>query len=137
MKSAKSRQQGMTLPGIVIVLAIIAITVLFTLRIIPLYSEKMTVVSAMNTIAKRPDADSMSVEEIRKYFLRNIEATSNIDRFTDTTVKEMVKVEKPGSKGRKRILHVTYQATNVLFRDLNLLLIFDEKMELSGPVGGE
>ncbi|MCZ6525317.1 MAG: hypothetical protein O6928_01965, partial [Gammaproteobacteria bacterium] len=74
---------------------------------------------------------------IRKYFLRNIEATTNIERFTDQSVKQLVKVIKPRKKGQPRILHVKYQATSPLVAELYLLLEFDERMEIRGPNTGE
>ncbi|MFQ5660571.1 MAG: DUF4845 domain-containing protein [Gammaproteobacteria bacterium] len=133
----QTNQRGITFIGLLFIFGFIAIVVLFALRAFPLYNEKMQVISAMNSITQRPDAAKMSVREVRKYFLRNIEATTNIQRFTDQSVKKLVMVEKPGKKGQPKLLHVHYQATNKLISDLQLLLEFDKKMELRGPATSE
>jgi len=133
----RARQRGMTFWGVLFIFGFIAIVVLFSLRAFPLYNEKMSVISAMNSVSQRPDASKLTTKNIRKYFLRNIEATTNIERFTDQSVKQLVKVIKPRKKGQPRILHVKYQATSPLVAELYLLLEFDERMEIRGPNTGE
>ncbi len=137
MRIMRARQRGMTFWGVLFIFGFIAIVVLFSLRAFPLYNEKMSVISAMNSVSQRPDASKLTTKNIRKYFLRNIEATTNIERFTDQSVKQLVKVIKPRKKGQPRILHVKYQATSPLAADLYLLLEFDERMEIRGPNTGE
>ncbi len=137
MRVMRARQLGMTFWGVLFIFGFIAIVVLFSLRAFPLYNEKMSVISAMNSVSQRPDASKLTTKNIRKYFLRNIEATTNIERFTDQSVKQLVKVIKPRKKGQPRILHVKYQATSPLVAELYLLLEFDERMEIRGPNTGE
>lgn len=136
MKSMRSRQRGMTLAGLMFVLGFIGVVVLFAVRAFPLYNEKMQVVSAMNSVAAKPEAASMSEKEVASAFLKNLQATTNIQRFTDKNVKEMVEVIKPEAKGEPKQLWVHYQASNVLFRDLFLMLNFDVKMPLRGNAAG-
>jgi len=137
MRVMRARQCGMTFWGVLFIFGFIAIVVLFSLRAFPLYNEKMSVISAMNSVSQRPDSSKLTTKNIRKYFLRNIEATTNIERFTDQSVKQLVKVIKPRKKGQPRILHVKYQATSPLVAELYLLLEFDERMEIRGPNTGE
>ncbi len=137
MRVMRARQRGMTFWGVLFIFGFIAIVVLFSLRAFPLYNEKMSVISAMNSVSQRPDSSKLTTKNIRKYFLRNIEATTNIERFTDQSVKQLVKVIKPRKKGQPRILHVKYQATSPLVAELYLLLEFDERMEIRGPNTGE
>ncbi|MCH7694893.1 MAG: DUF4845 domain-containing protein [Proteobacteria bacterium] len=137
MRVMRARQRGMTFWGVLFIFGFIVIVVLFSLRAFPLYNEKMSVISAMNSVSQRPDASKLTTKNIRKYFLRNIEATTNIERFTDQSVKQLVKVIKPRKKGQPRILHVKYQATSPLVAELYLLLEFDERMEIRGPNTGE
>lgn len=136
MKSMRSRQRGMTLGGLMFVLAFIGLVVLFAVRAFPLYNEKMQVVSAMNSVVAKPESASMSEKELAGAFLKNLQATTNIQRFTDRNVKEMVEVIKPETRGEPKQLWVHYQATNVLFRDLFLMLDFDVKMPLRGNAAG-
>ncbi|MBI2993697.1 MAG: DUF4845 domain-containing protein [Gammaproteobacteria bacterium] len=136
MKPLRAQQQGITLGGLMIVLAFIAVLVTFVVRAFPLYNEKMQIVSAMNSIASNPEAAGMSDGEIQRAFLRNIEATTNIQRFNDRNIKDYAKVIKPTSKGDPKMFQVTYQSTNVLFSDLNLMMDFNQQVALQGNAGG-
>ncbi len=135
MKIMRTKQEGISFWGLVCVVAFIAIIVLFSLRAFPLYNEKMAVVSAINSVATRPDATTLSTKSLRKYFLRTLQTSSNALTFNDTTVKEYVTVERPSKKGEPKVMRVKYQATNVLFGDLMLMLNFDQKKDIRGPGG--
>jgi Tfp pilus assembly protein PilE len=136
MEKMINRQKGMTMLGLLFVLAFIAVVVLFTLRAFPLYNEKMQVVSAMNTVTSRPDATELSVKEVRDYFYRQIQVT-NISRFSSDNLKDHVFVENSNKKGEPKIMHVKFDATNKLFADLHLLMVFDRSIPLRGPDRGE
>lgn len=137
MKNLTKYQSGITLGGLIIVLAFIGVLVTFAVRAFPLYNEKMQIISSMNSIATRPDAAKMSERDIQVAFLRSIEATTNLQRFNDTNVKDYVKVEKPKQKGDPRTMHIQYQQSNILFADLHLLLIFDHQLPLRGNQAGD
>ena len=130
MQQMKNKQYGIGFLGWTLILGVMACFILFGLRAFPLYNEKITVISNMKSIASRPNADKMSVKDIRKYFLRNMEI-ANTTRFTDQSVKKLAKVVTD-KKTKKRYLHVAFEARNNLVKDLNLLLIFDHKVQLGG-----
>lgn len=137
MKQIRAYQQGMTLGGLIIVLGFIGVLVTFAVRAFPLYNEKFQIVSAMNAVASDPESGGKSETDIQRAFLRNIEATTNIQRFTDRSVKDYVHVIKPTKKGDPKVLQVTYQSSNILFADLKLLLEFDQKIPLQGNAEAE
>jgi len=126
----------MTFVGLCFVLAFIGIVVLFVLRAFPLYNMKFQVVAAMNSITSRPDATSMSDADVKKYFLRNIQVT-NIQLFNDHNINQYLEVIKPKDRRDPRMLRVHYETRNPLFGDLELLMKFDEKKPLRGPVDSE
>lgn len=130
MKKLNNRQYGVTFIGVVFILGIIAFFALFALRLFPLYNEKFTVLSSMETVANRPDAVNLSIRDVRKYFLINVQL-GNLPRFDDNTVKELVNVQKD-KKTNKKYLHVAYQAQNVFFKEIKLALDFDHKIQLGG-----
>ena len=136
MRYSSNSQQGITLWGFLFVLAFIAIVVLFTLRAFPLYNEKMQVISAMNTVVSRPDATELSTKEVQNSFYKQIQVT-NISRFSSSTLKDFVFVEKSEKKDGPRIMRVTYQAKSKLFADLYLMMEFNESKPLRGPEGSE
>ena len=138
MKTTRGRQMGLTMIGLIFILSFIGIVVLFVLRAFPLYNEKFQVIAAMNSAASRATG-GMSDKEIAQSFLKSLQATSNIQRFTDRNLKEYVEIVKPESKGDPELLRVHFQATNVLAKDLNLMLNFDQKIPIRGKAsdGGE
>lgn len=134
MKRSLKKQSGLTFLGLVFVLAIIALLTVFVLRLFPLYNEKFQVEAAMQTVASQPDAASMTPTEARSAFLRALMVT-NITRFTDQSVRELVNVAKPARAGEPPMLHVKYQATNKLFGDIQLLMMFDKQVPLEKDTG--
>lgn len=135
MKNSLKQQSGITFLGLCFVLAFIAIVVIFTLRLFPLYNEKFQIEAAMRSVVSQPNAAKKTIVDTRKDFLKALSVT-NINRFTDQTVKEYVMVEKPTKKGEQPMLHVKYNATNVLFSDIQLLMAFDKKIPM-GSAGGD
>jgi hypothetical protein len=130
MGHMKNKQHGIGFQGWTTILAVMACFLLFGLRAFPLYNEKLTVISNMEALASRPNADKMSVKDVRKFFLRNMEI-ANTTRFTDQSVKKLATVITD-KKTKKRYLRVAFEARNNLVKDLNLLLVFDHKVQLGG-----
>jgi len=131
MKNMRNKQNGIGFGGWCSILGILAFFVLFTLRVMPLYSEKFQIISAMESVANKPKAKGMSTTDLRKLFQKNIDATTNSKRFRVSTIKDLVKVVKD-KKTKKRYLHVAYEGRNVFVKDLEFLLPFDHKVELGG-----
>lgn len=131
MKQLREKQQGITMAGLIVVLGFISCLVLFGVRAFPLYNEKFQIISAMTTVASEAGADKLSAKELQKAFLKNIQVTSNINRFTQRNVKDYVELVKPKAAGEPKMMRVHYQATNKLFADLQLLLDFDRELPLA------
>ncbi len=127
----RNKQNGIGFVGWCSILGILAFFVLLTLRVMPLYSEKFQIITAMESVANKPKAKEMSKTDLRKLFQKNIDATTNSTRFNTLTIKNLVKVVKD-KKTKKRYLHVTYEGRNVFVKDLEFLLPFDHKVELGG-----
>jgi hypothetical protein len=134
MKRSYNRQSGLTFIGLVFILAVIAVVVLFVLRLFPLYNEKFQIESAMQTVVSQPDAAKKSLADTRTSFMRAL-AVTNISRFTSANVKDHVFILKPKSSGEPPMLQVKYQATNKLFADVQLLLVFDKQLPLTNSTG--
>ena len=131
MKNMRNKQYGIGFVGWCSILGILAFFVLLSLRVMPLYSEKFQIISAMESVANRPGSDKSSKSDLRKYFQKNIDVTTNSERFDTTTIKDLVNVVTD-KKTKKRYLHVAYEGRNVFVKDLEFLLVFDHKVELGG-----
>ena len=138
MKTIRGRQTGLTMIGLIFILAFIGIVVMFVLRAFPLYNEKFQVIAAMNSAAAQAHG-GMTDKEIAQSFLKSLQAATNIQRFTDKNLKEYVEVVKPEGKSDAAELRVHYQSTNILAKDLNLMLNFDHRVPIRGNAsdGGE
>jgi hypothetical protein len=136
MKNMINNQRGVTFIGWLIILALIGFFVLLTMRLIPLYNEKMGVITAMNTVANRTDAGKLSAFEVRKYFLRNADI-NGIRRFMDRNVREHVTIEPGPKRGDPKRMRVQYESRNKFLYDLEFVLVFDRSVPLTGEGTGE
>jgi hypothetical protein len=135
MNKMLNEQRGVTFLGWCIILAIIGYFVLFTLRLFPLYNEKMIVSSAMESIASRPGVEKMSDADVFKNFLRTVQVGGSV-RFDDRSIKELAKIEKPKG-GEPRKLTIIFEVRNKFFQEIELVLNFNKSVELTGkPSGG-
>lgn len=134
MNKMRKQQRGMTFLGWCIVLAIIAFFVLLTMRLFPLYNEKLIVNNAMKSIATRPGVTEMSDSDVLKNFMRTVQVGGS-QRFDDRSIRELAKVEKPKTKGDARTLTVMFEARNKFFDDIEFLLNYNNTVALGG--GGE
>ena len=131
MNLIKRRQGGITFIGILLILAVLACFVLFVLKAFPLYNEYFAVKTAMNSVASQPQDLLVTTRDIQKSFLRNVQL-NNVQRFDDRSVKELVTIQKPEKKGQPRVMRVTYEARNVLFKNIYLLMAVDESIAIGG-----
>lgn len=137
MRYMIAKQRGMTFLGVCFIFAFIAIVVLFTLRVFPLYNEKFQVTAAMNTVSQKAGAASLSTAKIRRLFQANITAQTNIKKFNNNKfLKETVSVIKPKKKSDPKLLNVKYSTTNPLVLDIQLLLEFNHSVPLNNVDGG-
>ena len=131
MNLIKRRQGGITFIGILLILAVLACFVLFVLKAFPLYNEYFAVKTAMNSVASQPADLLVTTRDIQKSFLRNVQL-NNVQRFDDRSVKELVTIQKPEKKGQPRVMRVKYEARNVLFKNIYLLMAVDESIAIGG-----
>jgi len=135
MKKMIDKQRGITFLGLCFILAVIGVFVLLGVRLFPLFNEKFRVITAMKSVANQSGSANYSVEEARKYFLRNVEISGSYF-FDDRNVKEYVTIEKPKKKGDPKLLIVAFETRNKFFDDIEFVLVFEDTIELKGEAGG-
>lgn len=79
----RTRQPGVSLMGLIIVLVILAVVALFGMKVIPSYMEFRGIKNAIQAIAR--EKPNGSPAEIRKSF----EARSNIDDFQSVKASDL------------------------------------------------
>ena len=132
MMNMKNKQYGIGFVGWCSILGVLAFFVLTGLRIFPLYTEKFSVIAAMNSTANLPKAEELSKADVRRSFQKNIEINSNSIRFSShIDLKKLVKIETD-KKSKKKYIHIVYEGRNEYIKDIKFLLEFDHKVELGG-----
>ena len=132
MKNPAKYQRGMSPLTIFLILATLACFLTFIFTIFPLYNESLNVKKSMESVLSQPPARRQTVKDVRRIFLRNANI-NNLQRFDDNAVQEMVNLRQQKDTG-KTYLHVKYRAENKLFKNIYLMLDFDETLELTGSV---
>ena len=117
---------------IFLILAALACFLTFIFTIFPLYNESLNVKNSMESVLSQPPAKRQTVKDVRRIFLRNA-GINNLQRFDNNSVQEMVNLRQQKDTG-KTYLHVKYRAENKLFKNIYLMLDFDETLELTGSV---
>lgn len=117
------KQNGMTLIGTVIVLALIVFFTLLTLRVGPLYMDYYKIKTAMTAVEKTENLSSKSIQEIKTLFAKKI----NINYIAAGPILKATKVKKGGGKVSMR---VKYDFTTALMNNLDVVLHMDESFEV-------
>ena len=129
IKLLHHRQRGMGFTGWFFIIGTIAFFTLLGVRLFPLYNEKFVVLSSMDMVAQRDDALELNPRQAREFLLKNINVSLNRPTLNSQTIKDAFKLEKD-KKSKKTYMHVTYMATNKFFKDVNLMIAFDHKVEM-------
>lgn len=130
MKHISQKQNGMTAMGIFLMLGVLACFVTFGLRLFPLYNEHLGIKSSMESVLNQPPEKRKSLKEIRQLFLKST-GLNSLYEINEKNVKDIVNLKK-SKDGKKKYMHVTYENSNILFKNIYLTVITDETLELTG-----
>lgn len=119
-----ARQKGISLIGMVIVLAVLGFFAYGAMKLIPAYTEYFGVVKSMKSIADSPNAAEMTLEQIRKQLSLNF-GVQYVD--DDTVPPNGIKLET--ANGARR-LHITYDKEMPFMYNISLLAHFDHSEDL-------
>jgi len=117
------KQNGMTLIGTLIVLALIGFFTLLTLNVGPLYGDYYKVKSAMTAVEKTPNLSSKSIADIKLLFRKKLD----INYLPGGEIMKSTKVKKGGGKVTMR---VTHDFTATLMNNLDVVLHLDDSFEV-------
>jgi len=117
------KQRGLTLIGFIIVLSIVIFVAFLGMRIVPIYMEYGSVVSAMNGVASERGSANLSPFDIRTR-IHNRLYVSN----TNYSVKDNnIKITR--SKGVH--LRIAYEVRKPVIGNLDVVAKFDKTVQLS------
>jgi len=118
----RARQQGMTMIGMVIVVAFIGIFVFALLRVTPFYLEQMKVTSILDDVKRNLDGNGPSMVQIRNA----LEKRLDIEMVTGINVRDIA-IKKSGNG---YLVQAKYERRAEFIGNLYLVTEFDEQVEI-------
>ncbi len=125
------KQLGFSFFSFLVACAIVGGGGLLVMRLFPLFNERITVSSALDTIAAQPNAFGKSNAEIEKVLVKQLNVIADLKRFGEHDIKKYLAFRKT-EDGRGKVVSIAYQGEAPLFGDLWLLMKFDKSVTLSG-----
>lgn len=124
----KTRQSGVTLIGMLIIIMVVGFFGYMGMKLIPAYTEYMGVVKAMNGVASS-GTSGRSLDEIRRDLLRRMD----FQYVDDATVKPTdITIDR--ATGGASSLKVSYQKDIPFLYNIDFLVSFEKSVPLQGNV---
>ena len=114
-------QRGITLVGFLIVLSLAIFVAFLGIKIVPIYIDHYSVVTAMKSVQKEPGIVTATPARIKDLFFRRLYVS-----YVDSVDKRDVKVTRQNG----RTLQVKYQVQKHLIGNLEIVAKFDESVIL-------
>ena len=116
------KQQGLSIVGFIMVLALVIFFVFLGMRIMPIYLEYYSVVSAMNGVAGERGSAKYTPYDIRAKMMNRLYVS-----YTDANVKETdIKITRRNGVQ----MRVAYEVRTPLIGNLDLVAHFDRSVQL-------
>jgi len=122
---AHKRQQGLSIIGFLILLAVVGFFAYAAMLLIPAYTEYFGVVKAMKGVAEEPGIETMPIEQIRS----KLGFGMSLQYVGDKTVP--ANAIKLNTQGGARTLQVIYDKEIPFLYNVSLLLHFQHTENLS------
>lgn len=123
MAISRSGESGLTFIGLLILLGLIGFFTLLVLKIGPIYLDHYKVKMSLEGLRSDPDLASRSKEEV----MRSLQKRWDID-MVDSVTKDDVTITKDINQINVR---VAYDVAKPLFGNLDVLVHFDDSIEVS------
>jgi hypothetical protein len=119
----KRKQQGMTLIGFILVLAVVGVFAYMGMKLIPMYSEFYTVKQSLRGIAEEPGITTQDPARIKDLFFRRLYVS-----YAETVKPEHVKINR---KDAGYVISVRYEVRRPLIANIDVVGRFEAEQELS------
>ncbi len=120
----KNKQKGMTIWGLVFVLAVIAFVVFLIFKLLPPYLNYFKVRGALDSLARQSDVGSMSRAQINEALYKRFD----IDDVKYVQLGKDLSIE---NRGGLRIIRIRYETVEPMVGNISLLMDFDYSIQVS------
>jgi Tfp pilus assembly protein FimT len=118
----RSRENGITLIGFLVVLIVVGFFAFMVMRLFPVYSEWYSVRSAMKGLANEAGIGRMGADQIRSRFERRLYTS-----YVESVKANNVRITTQGGPQ----IRVRYEVRRPLFGNLDFIATFDHTEKLS------
>ncbi|MDX1569469.1 MAG: DUF4845 domain-containing protein [Xanthomonadales bacterium] len=115
------RQQGLTLIGLVIILALLIFGGFIAMKLFPIYQEAFSVKAALNGLQQEPGIEKKSPAEIKQQLW---------NRFYVSYVESVQKQDVTISKRDGYVISIVYEVRKPLIGNLDVVAKFDFSVDL-------
>ena len=116
--TARGRQSGMSIVGMLIILLMLGFFALCIIRISPPYFEHLSVKNIISNIAAEPDTVEASIRQIR----RNIDSNFNTNQIYELKAKDVNVFRKSG----KTYIDASYEVRMPIVWRIDAVINFDD-----------
>src|SRR5690242_11186094 len=117
-----SKQRGLTFIGFLLAMVVVAIFAIIAMNLVPVYSEAMSVKSAMKDLAGEPGADKQELLDLQKALQKRFD----ID-YVDSVAAKQAKLVRDNGKNQ---LVLDYEVRKPLVYNLDFVAKFDNAVDL-------
>ncbi len=123
MKTAR-QQKGMTGIGWLLTIAVIVFVMVIVIKLLPVYIDQFNVASVVSSLKNEPGINNMTSGEVTQIILKrlDINMVNNI-KADDIYISQ---------ESNQRIIEVDYQVQKKLFANIDILISFNNRVEVSG-----
>jgi len=121
------RQAGMTMWGMLFVLGTLAFTLFLFFKLLPPYLNDFKIKSALESLARQPDAGSMTIPEVKEAIRKRLEIDSADDLF------DLNKILTVEPRGKMKKIRINYESVVPMAFNVSALISFDYAIEVLGP----
>ncbi|HBK57577.1 MAG TPA: DUF4845 domain-containing protein [Xanthomonadales bacterium] len=125
---AAAPARGITLIGFVIVLAVVGFFAFMAMKLVPIYQEYMSVVSAMDALKTEAGIGNKSPPQIRDMLARRFDIS-----YVESVKPENIKLSR---SGEGYTLQIKYEVRKPFVYNIDIVVSFDRSVELSRFGGG-
>lgn len=120
-----SKQRGMTVIGMLLLLVVIGFMALIAMKVVPMYIQYYTIKSTIESIRKEPQLAQMSPTDIHSAIQKRFDI-GYVDKLNARDLKI-----RNDAESRGRVLELVYEDERELFYGLYVLLKVDETIPLT------
>lgn len=123
--SQNSKQRGMTVIGMLLLLVVLGFMALIAMKVVPMYIQFYTIKSTIESIRKEPQLAQMSPTDIHNALQKRFDIG-----YVDQLKARDLKIRND-AESRGRVLELVYDDERELFYGLYVLLKVDETIPLT------